>query len=418
MNYNRINNLNQRQFDIVMKRECITVTDYFYRDVTYDIFCRKNNRGNNPQGKVRIFYAKTTPISIGTMFILNGECFLVTSQDNIESDVYWTSMATKCDNYFNVMWKNDGNYVSVPCVTISDKYTLDKGSVINLISGSVTILTGLNQYSKGIEIGDTFWAYGGRYAVGNFFYNDGLAYIFMTREANTDNSGFGITYTGDTILYTSTGTYQLTYRTIDENNFVVENPKLSYLSNNPSIATVDKNGLLTIVSDGSVVITTTWMDGGLKECETTLTIKKSDDNGEDDNGGGDTPTDPIVPEEPVEPEPEEPTMTAEIYASSDTVKVGGSYKTIKMMFYDKDGIDVTTDTIADLTADDFDWTYTIDGVDYETNTDVLTILAGTTVNATKVKFANDRSYLTKILVVGCTCATLGLSATKEFELIV
>ena len=412
MNYNRINNLNQRQFDIVMKRECITVTDYFYRDVTYDIFCRRNNRGTNPQGKVRIFYAKTTPISIGTMFILNGECFLVTSQDNIESDVYWTSMATKCDNYFNVMWKNDGNYVSVPCVTISDKYTLDKGSVINLISGSVTILTGLNQYSKGIEIGDKFWAYGGYYEVGNFFYNDGLAYVFMTRDASPQTT-HSITYTGDTVLYTSTGTYQLTYKTVDENGYVVENPKLSYLSNNPSIATVDKNGLLTIVSDGSVVITTTWMDGGLKECETTLTIKKSDD----------TPTDPVVPpvdppvdpEEPVEPEP---TMTAQIYASTDTIKVGGSYKTIKMMFYDKDGIDVTTDTIANLTADDFDWTYTIDGVDYETNTDVLTILAGTTVNATKVKFANDRSYLTKILVIGCTCATLGLSATKEFELIV
>ena len=414
MNYNRINNLNQRQFDIVMKRECITVTDYFYRDVTYDIFCRRNNRGTNPQGKIRIFYAKTTPISIGTMFILNGECFLVNSQDNIESDVYWTSMATKCDNYFNVMWKNDGNYVSVPCVTISDKYTLDKGSVINLISGSVTILTGLNQYSKGIEIGDKFWAYGGYYEVGNFFYNDGLAYVFMTREASPQTT-HSITYTGDTVLYTSTGTYQLTYKTIDENNFVVENPKLSYLSNNPSIATVDKNGLLTIVSDGSVVITTTWMDGGLKECETVITIKKSDDSGEDDNGGGDTPTDPIVPEPPVEPEP---TMTAEIYASTDTIKVGGSYKTIKMMFYDKDGIDVTTDTIANLTADDFDWTYTIDGVDYEINTDVLTILAGTTKNATKVKFANDRSYLEKILVVGCTCATLGLSATKEFELIV
>ena len=407
MNYNRINNLNQRQFDIVMKRECITVTDYFYRDVTYDIFCRRNNRGTNPQGKIRIFYAKTTPISIGTMFILNGECFLVNSQDNIESDVYWTSMATKCDNYFNVMWKNDGNYVSVPCVTISDKYTLDKGSVLNLISGSVNIITGLNQYSKGIEIDDVFWAYGGRYKVGNYFYNDGLAYIFMTREAKTDNSGFDITYTGNTVLYTSTGTYQLTYKTIDENNFVVENPKLSYLSNNPSIATVDKNGLLTIVSDGSVVITTTWMDGGLKECETLITIKKSDDTPT-------TPTDPVDPDPPVDPVT--PTMTAEIYASTDTIKVGGSYKSISMKFYDTDGIDVTTDTIANLTADDFDWTYTIDGVDYETNTDVLTILAGTTVNATKVKFANDRSYLTKILVVGCTCATLGLSATKEFTI--
>lgn len=272
MNYNHIQNLNKRQFDITMKRECITVADYFNKDVTYNIFCRRNNRSNNPQGKLRIFYAKTTPIVIGTIFVLKGEYFLVTSQDAIESEVYFTSMAVKCDTYFNVLY-NNSEYVSVPCVTISDKYTLSHGSTISIINGTVTVMTGLNQYSKFMEVNDEYYAYGGKYKVGNFFYNDGLAYVYMTREATNAEDNYVITYTGEKSLDMSTmDTYQLTYSTVDPNGLTVNNPKLSYVSSNPAVATVDKNGLLTLLSAGSTQITTTWEDGGLKECNTTITV--------------------------------------------------------------------------------------------------------------------------------------------------
>lgn len=389
MNYNRINNLNQRQFDIVMKRECITVTDYFYRDVTYDIFCRRNNRGTNPQGKVRIFYAKTTPISIGTMFILNGECFLVTSQDNIESDVYWTSMATKCDNYLSVMW-NNGNFVSVPCVTISDKYTLDKGSVINLISGSVNIITGLNQYSKGIEIGDNFWVYGGYYEVGNFFYNDGLAYIFMTREASPVGS-YSLTYKGETAFdISTTSTYQMSFLALN-NMSPVEDATLTYVSSNETIATVDENGLVTFLATGKVSITATWKEGVKENSVCTVELTLSDSS-------------VVIP-----------TVSAKLSASSDKIKVGGSYKTMTTSFYDLDGNNVTSDTIANLTVDDFVWTCSIDGEDYTNNTDLVTWYRGSsdTVNKYKIKLANNRSYIGKTFTVNVVCTPLNVSASYD-----
>ena len=392
MDYRTIKNCTQRQFDAVLKREGITVRDYF-DDTEYLVFFRKNNRGTNPQGKVRIFYPQSCGIKLGTAFTLKNDTYIVISQDAQESDIYYTSIAIKCDTNFTL--ETDEGWITLPFVTESDKFGISSGSVMTMIDGSVICYTSLNKYSKDIAVNDIFYNYGGRYSVANYFCNNNIHYFYMKRELNTDDS-YSLVYEGDTVFdISTTPTYQLSFIALN-NMSAVDNPKLKYVSSDETVATVDENGLVTFLSvgTGTVSITASW-DANEDDtygvtCTVELTLGDSTE---------------VIP-----------TMTAQIYASTDTIKVGGSYKTIKMMFYDADSIDVTTDTIANLTADDFDWTYTIDGVDYETNTDVLTIRAGTTVNSTKVLFANDRSYLTKTLVIGCTCATLGLSATKEFTL--
>ena len=97
MNYSNVFGHTKRQFDMTMNREKISVADYYNSDVKYDVFFRRNNRSTTPQSKVRFFYAQSTPITIGTIFVLNGENYIVTSQDGIESDIYFTSIANKCD---------------------------------------------------------------------------------------------------------------------------------------------------------------------------------------------------------------------------------------------------------------------------------------------------------------------------------
>lgn len=394
MNYRTIKNCTQRQFDAVLKREGITVRDYF-DDTEYLVFFRKNNRGTNPQGKVRMFYPQNCGIKLGTAFTLKNDTYIVISQDAQESDIYYTSIAIKCDTNFTLE-TNEG-WITLPFVTETDKFGVSSGSVFTMIDGSVICYTSLNKYSKDIAVNDIFYNYGGRYSVANYFCNNNIHYFYMKRELNADDS-FSLVYEGDTVFdISTTPTYQLSFIALN-NMSAVDNPKLKYVSSDETVATVDENGLVTFLSvgTGTVSITASWDANEDDTYSITCTVELT---------VGDSSV--VIP-----------TMTAQIYASSDTVKVGGSYKSISMKFYDTDGNDITTDTIANLTADDFDWTYTIDGVDYETNTDVLTILAGTTVNATKVKFANDRSYLEKILVIGCTCATLGLSASKDFNLLV
>ena len=105
--------------------------------------------------------------------------------------------------------------------------------------------------------------------------------------------------------------------------------------------------------------------------------------------------------------------TCVLSASTNTIKVGGSYKTITATFYDNSGTDITDTYLSDLSVDD--WKFYIDDVEIK-NGDLITVLEQTATNKIKVRFANDMNYLTKILVIQCdvgdVVGKLSLEITK------
>ena len=274
MNYSNIKNFNQRQFNATMKRECITVSDYYDRNKTYDVFFRRSRRGSNSNGKVRIYFSQDTPIDIGTMFVLKDDTYVVTSRDGDESDIFYTSIAVKCDTSFTVYSNTEHRYISIPFVTLSDKFTLSSNSTISMISGSVVIYTGDNPYSREVELNESYYNYGGYYKVRNTFYNNGLAYVYMTREAKPEDR-YTLSYNGVTSFdMKDTTTYQLSYTAI-KNDVPVDSPTLTYVSSDNTIATVNDTGLMTLLKEGNVKITATWTDGKNTTCETTIAITNS-----------------------------------------------------------------------------------------------------------------------------------------------
>ena len=122
----------------------------------------------------------------------------------------------------------------------------------------------------------------------------------------------------------------------------------------------------------------------------------------------------IEPTDPDTPSPTPSNTYGKITASTSTIKVGGSYKTLTLKLYDADDNEITDTAIADLTRDDFVWTCSCDGIDL-TNSDKVTWLSGSGINQAKIKFVDDRSYLDKILVIKCVVD--GIMTTEEFELI-
>ena len=337
MNYSNIKNCNQRQFNATMKRECITVSDYYDSTKTYDVFFRMNKRGSNPDGKVRIYFSQDTAISIGTIFVLKDIPYVVTSRDNDESNIFYTSIAVKCDTSFTVFSNTEHRYVTIPCAVKSDEYTLTNNSIISMVSGSVTVYTGDNSYSREIEINNGYYNFGGYYEVKNTFYNNGLAYVYMTREAMPADR-YTLSYNGVTSLdMADATTYQLSYTAI-KNDVIIDNPTLTYVSSDDTIATVDNNGLMTMLKEGNVEITATWTDGNNTTCETTIAISNSG----------------VVP------------TTATLTISGRTKlywELNGTYKAI---YKDADGNDVSSNytslwTITNATFDTSKLTQTVNG---------------------------------------------------------
>lgn len=123
-----------------------------------------------------------------------------------------------------------------------------------------------------------------------------------------------------------------------------------------------------------------------------------------------------LPTDPTEPNSTPSSNYSTIIASTSTIKIGGSYKTLTATVFDESGTDIT-DTYSDA---DFKWSCSIDGVDLTHNTDIITWLDGTTFNKKKIKFSNNRSYLEKILEVKCEIIkdTETIETTMQFELIV
>ena len=380
MNYSKVLCSTKKQFDYTMNRERIIVTDYFDSNITYEVFFRRNNRGTNPDGKVKLYYAKETPIQIGTIFVLKGEIYIVTSKDGIESDIFFTSMAIRCDVTFVV--KCNGEYKDIPLTVVSDKMTVNHGSVFNVVAGSVVMYTQDNDIARSIKINNEYYAFGGYYKVGNNFFNNGLAYFYLERQTMPQDN-YAITYNGVTSFDIKDGTtYQLSY-TVTNNGSVVENPTIHYSSSNETVATVDSNGLMTMLKEGTVEITARYSTASVT---TTMTIANTS----------------------------APTYTLSITSSTDTIKVGGSYKTLTCLFTDKDGHDITETVVADMTTSDFVWTCFIDGTEY-TNNSMVDWYHGSSTNSKRIKLTSDaQSYLGHTLTVKVTVN--GATASKDLEI--
>lgn len=122
------------------------------------------------------------------------------------------------------------------------------------------------------------------------------------------------------------------------------------------------------------------------------------------------------PTDPDTPSPTPSTIYGKITASTSTIKVGGSYKTLTLKLYGADGNEIT-DNYSSHSPDDFKWTCSITNGNKTTNlTDVVSWLKGSLFNQRKIKFPNDRSYLGKILDVKCIVD--GIETAEKFEIII
>ena len=119
------------------------------------------------------------------------------------------------------------------------------------------------------------------------------------------------------------------------------------------------------------------------------------------------PTDPDIPSHTPS------TIYGKITASTSTIKVGGSYKTLTLKLFDSSGEDITSN----YSSATFDWSCSTTEEDKTKNlTDVVAWLNGKEFNQKKIKFPDNRNYLGKVLDVKCIVDNI--ETVEHFELVI
>lgn len=104
----------------------------------------------------------------------------------------------------------------------------------------------------------------------------------------------------------------------------------------------------------------------------------------------------------------ESNIHGEITASTSTIKVGGSYKTLSLHIYDSHNTDVTDE----YSQENINWSCDVDGISLY---DLVTWKTCNDFNQIKIKFPDDRQYLGKVLNVKCTVGNI--EVVERFSLL-
>ena len=364
-----------RKFEQQLQRESTTVSDYFNDTITCEMLFRRTNRGTNPQGKLHCYFKQTEPFGIGSIIVMKGQPYVIISdKDFDESNAVYSAIAQKTNVIIN----------GIPFVVDTATYGEAQGSIFTQVDGDVIIYTGYNTIANKIKVNDYINSFGNAYQVSNKFVKENIIYIHL-KQTTTTPDHYEIVYNGVSSFDINDGTtYQLSY-TVTNNGNPVYKPTITYSSSDETVATVDSNGLMTMLKKGTVDITATAYSASVT---TTMTIADSSTPSVD--------------------------YTMEIVASSYSIRVGGSYKSLTVKYYNREGTEITSDVIVNKTREDYAWSAWCDGVDLTNNTSLIKWLNGSEVNQEKIKFLDDRSYIGKTLTVKCT--TDGYTISKDFNI--
>ena len=364
-----------RKFEQQLQRESTTVSDYFNDTTTCKMLFRRSNRGTNPQGKLHCYFKQTEPFGIGSVIVMKGQPYVIVSdKDFDESNAVYSAIAKKTNVTIN----------GIPFVVDTATYGESQGTIFTQVDGDVVIYTGYNTITNKIKVNDHINAFGNSYQVSNRFVKDNILYVHI-KQTTAVPDHYKITYNGITSFdINESTTYQLSY-TVTNNGVVVENPTITYSSSDETVATVDSNGLMTMLKEGSVNITATAYGDSVT---TTMTIANSS---------------PSVD------------YRMEIYTSTDTITLGRSYKTLTVKYYNSEGTEITSDIIVNKTREDYVWSAWCEGVDLTNDTSFVKWLDGAEVNQNKIKLADNNSYIGKMLTI--KCVTDGVTISKDFRMV-
>lgn len=239
-------------FGAVMQREGKVVTNSL--DVEILVFFRKNPDKNIADDRLTIFYRKESPLFAGEMITFESRQYLVLNKESPENAIYnksdlvaaFTSVVIPLNNSFfsfkGVMSKFQGG-------------TFTQTGQGDFLKGYYEILTQPTSDLQGLKKDDLPYVITNSnvYQFSNYYENNGIAHIVceMTNESATYNTE--VIYKDLEVNEQAKIKLQKT-ATFHNLKYPVEDLSAIFISENPDIIEITKDGLATGISEGTAEI--------------------------------------------------------------------------------------------------------------------------------------------------------------------
>jgi len=224
-----------------------------------------NNLPVNRQADIRTI-STTTEIKRGDLVNWDGGNWLIISEIGHKRYTYYKGIIQRCN--YNIKFNFEGTIKQFPAIVDSRVFDVETNQYLSIPAGKIVVTMQSNVDSENINIGQRFIKMKQAWKVtGIDRTKNGLLMLYCdldTITASDDvvneiaNAGDYI-YTleitnGETSSIQEGSTLQLN-AVVKLNGNPVDNKTVMYSTNNPSIASVDENGLVTAISAGDCIIT-------------------------------------------------------------------------------------------------------------------------------------------------------------------
>lgn len=243
-------------FSDALKREGKVI--YAYSDNTpYNVIFRRNSDTNALQNKSTIYYPADIGISAGQLLKFKNNVYLAVNSETSENDVYHKSDLFQTNTTLESF--KDGIESNTPMYSYDVSTTIQGSSKTVLeIGGNLEMITIDNAASRALTINTVFSAMGENWKIINLLYKNNIAYIYVEQTSDAapthtlSISGASDSYyVGDTATLTTIA---------KRNTDTVTNATISWTSSDTNLATIDNNGNVSFLAEGSVTITALWVE--------------------------------------------------------------------------------------------------------------------------------------------------------------
>jgi hypothetical protein len=258
--------------------EC-EVTDNNGLSVIKEAVIVDNNTLGKDNGNKIIMMHPNYNIEVGNLVNYNSKLWLCTLDDEVEG-LYKRGIIEEC-NYTLKCSMQQGDVIESDCIaTNTTLYSvgLEETKVITLPDGKLSITLPNNTDTQQIDRGMRILHYNHAYEVTFVDYSEnGLIILTLTEDELQDQDDLvnGVAWNGaetdiqhdySIIIENGTSVDIQRYTTLQlsslvyDNDDLVVNPQLTYVSNSPSICSVNSSGLITALSLGGCTITVNLTD--------------------------------------------------------------------------------------------------------------------------------------------------------------